>query len=195
MRQAPLNLKRARQKGFVMAMLLALIVIMGIMLMKGIPAISTEVQRENEAELIYRGESIAKAIRLFAAKTGRYPIQLTELDSVRPRILRKIYKDPMTVEGEWDLVYAVQPGASGDTHNLPIVGLKSKSQKDSFKIYNGKTIYSDWIFSATNNLLGQPGAPNSGGINPNPNPTPAGGGEKGGGQDTGGGSGKGGGKG
>ncbi len=139
-----------------MAMLLALIAIMGILLMKGIPAIYTEVQRYREAELIFRGESIAKAIRVFAAKSGRYPNSLSELATVRPRIIRKIYKDPMTETGEWDLIYAVQPGATGDTRSLPIVGVKSKSQKDSFKVYNNKTIYSDWAFTATSNLLGLP---------------------------------------
>jgi type II secretory pathway pseudopilin PulG len=147
---------RKGQRGFVMAMLMALITIMGIMLIKGIPAITTEVQREHEAELIFRGESIAKAIRIFAARSGRYPNALMELEMVKPRIIRKIYKDPMTESGEWDLLYAVQPGATGDTHSLPIVGVKSKSQKNSFKIYNNKTIYSDWAFSATSNLLGVP---------------------------------------
>lgn len=147
---------RNGQRGFVMAMLLALITIMGILLMKGIPAITTEVRREQEAELIFRGESIAKAIRIFAAKSGRYPMSLAELDTVKPRIIRKIYKDPMTESGEWDMIYAVQPGATGDTRSLPIVGVKSKSQKDSFKVYNNKTIYSDWAFTATSNLLGLP---------------------------------------
>lgn len=147
---------RNGERGFVMAMLMALITIMGILLMKGIPAITTEVQREQEAELIFRGESIAKAIRIFAAKSGRYPTTLAELETVKPRIIRKVYKDPMTESGEWDLIYAVQPGVSGDTHSLPIVGVRSKSQKDSFKIYNNKTIYSDWAFSATSNLLGLP---------------------------------------
>lgn len=154
--RTPRKRLRAGQRGFVMAMLLALITIMGILLMKGIPAISTEVQREQEAELIFRGESIAKAIRIFAAKSGRYPMTLAELETIKPRIIRKVYKDPMTESGEWDFIYAVQPGATGDTRSLPIVGVKSKSQKDSFKIYNNKTIYSDWAFSATSNLLGLP---------------------------------------
>lgn len=155
-----------------MAMLLALITIMGILLMKGIPAISTEVQREHEAELIFRGESIAKAIRVFAAKSGRYPMSLAELDTVKPRIIRKIYKDPMTESGEWDMIYAVQPGVTGDTRSLPIVGVRSKSQKDSFKVYNNKTIYSDWAFTATSNLLGLPaGVP---GASEPPRPSEAG---------------------
>ena len=173
------DLSFRRQRGFIMAMLMALITIMGILLMKGIPAITTEVQREKEAELIFRGESIAKGIRLFAAKNGRYPSNLTELDTVRPRIIRKLYRDPMTEDGEWDLVFAVQPGAPGDTHNLPIVGVKSKSQKDSFKIYNQKTLYSEWVFSATSNLLGQPG-----GL---PNPAGSGSEQGGGSPDSGGG--------
>ena len=155
-RCVPRTAFRKGQSGFIMAMLLALITIMGILLMKGIPAISTEVQREQEAELIFRGESIAKAIRTFAAKSGRYPMRLAELETVKPRIIRRIYKDPMTESGEWDLLYAVQPGVSGDTRSLPIVGVKSKSQKDSFKTYNNKTIYSDWAFTATSNLLGLP---------------------------------------
>ncbi|MBL0311195.1 MAG: hypothetical protein IPP78_00490 [Holophagaceae bacterium] len=167
-----------------MAMLLALITIMGILLMKGIPAITTEVQREQEAELIFRGESIAKAIRIFAAKSGRYPMSLMELDTVKPRIIRKIYKDPMTESGEWDLIYAVQPGVTGDTRSLPIVGVKSKSPKDSFKVYNSKTIYSDWAFTATSNLLGLPtGVPG-----PSTPTSPGGSGKDSGSQDNGGGT-------
>ncbi len=166
-RRALRTFDRKGQRGFVMAMLLALITIMGILLMKGIPAITTEVQREQEAELIFRGESIAKAIRIYAAKSGRYPNALAELGTVKPRIIRKIYTDPMTESGEWDLIYAVQPGATGDTQSLPIIGVKSKSQKDSFKIYNLKTIYSDWAFTATSNLLGLP----AGVAGPSPAPT------------------------
>ena len=154
--RAPGTNLRTGQRGFVMAMLMALITIMGILLMKGIPAITAEVQREQEAELIFRGESIAKAIKIFAQKSSRYPMALTELETIRPRIIRKIYKDPMTESGEWDLIYAVQPGATGDTRSLPIVGVRSKSPKDSFRIYNNKTIYSDWAFMATSNLLGLP---------------------------------------
>lgn len=175
-RSLPAQSHARSQRGFVMVMLLALITIMGILLMKGIPAITTEVRREQEAELIFRGESLAKGIRLYAAKTGHYPNDLEELEKVRPRIIRKIYKDPMTESGEWDLIYAVQPGVSGDTRSLPIVGVKSKSQLDSFKTYNQKTIYSDWAFSATNNLLGLPagqpqppgpaGSPDAGGGKP-----------------------------
>lgn len=63
----------------------------------------------------------------------------------------------MTPNGEWDLVTAVAAGASGDTTGLPIAGVRSRSQRDSIKMYKGKTMYSDWVFSAADNILGIPG--------------------------------------
>ncbi len=177
---------RNSQRGFMLAMLMAFITATGILLTKAMPSVIAEVQRDNEEELIFRGEAIRNAIRKYKAKTGAYPVNLDDLVKVKPRILRRMYKDPMTQEGDWDLVTAVQPGASGDLTGLPIVGVRSKSMKDSFKIYYGKTLYNDWVFSAADDLLGisselkslapgmlpnvPPGAvPNS---NPTPNPGP-----------------------
>ena len=156
MRMQRLNGGR-RQRGYIMVMLLGLMTVMGILLMKAMPYVVAEVQRDLEDELVFRGESIARAIRLYQARTGMYPTSLDTLIKVRPPILRKVYKDPMTPDGEWNLVTAVQAGASGNTAGLPIVGVRSKSQRDSYKVYKGKTIYSDWVFSASDNLLGIPG--------------------------------------
>jgi type II secretory pathway pseudopilin PulG len=143
-------------------MLLIFITSLGIFLTMALPRVATEIQRDQEAELIYRGESIANAIRLYKAKTGGYPLNLEDLTKLRPRIIRKLYLDPMTREGphegEWDLITAVQPGASGDKTGLPIVGVKSHCPKDSFATYHDKTLISDWTFSAADNLLGIPGA-------------------------------------
>jgi type II secretory pathway pseudopilin PulG len=145
-------------RGFILAMLLAIIVAMGILLTAAQPSVSTEVQRDQEAELIFRGEAIAAAIRTYRARTGGYPLKLDDLVKVRPPVLRKVYTDPMTPSGEWEFITAVDPGVSGDTTGLPIVGVRSKCQKDSFKVYQGKTLVSDWTFSAAGNLLGTPGA-------------------------------------
>ncbi len=147
-----------RERGFILAMLLAIIVAMGILLTAALPSIKTEVQRDQEAELIFRGEAMAAGIRAYRAKTGGYPLSLEDLGKMRPPVVRRIYKDPMSQEGDWDLITAVQPGASGDTTGLPIVGVKTKVQENSFRVYNGKTLTSDWAFSAAGNLLGVPGA-------------------------------------
>ncbi|BDU74601.1 type II secretion system protein [Mesoterricola silvestris] len=146
------------ERGFILAMLLAIIVAMGILLTALLPSAHAEIQRDQEAELIFRGEALAAGIRAYRAKTGGYPLSLEDLGKMRPPVVRKVYKDPMSREGEWDLITAVQPGASGDTSGLPIVGVKTKVQENSFRIYNGKTLTSDWAFSAAGNLLGVPGA-------------------------------------
>ncbi len=73
---------------------------------------------------------------------------------IRPRILRQKYKDPMTADGQWELITQVQPGASGNKDGLPIVGVRSRSMLDSFRIYQNKTLLHDWVFTADQNLLG-----------------------------------------
>jgi len=147
---------RGRDRGFILAMLLAVITAMGILLTIALPNIKAQVQREEEAELVFRGEAIAGAIRTYKARTGGYPLSLADLGKLTPRIIRRIYTDPMTPDGEWALITAVQPGASGDTTGLPIVGVRSKCMKDSFRIYKGKSLISDWTFSGGDNLLGMP---------------------------------------
>jgi len=169
---------RRGERGFILAMLLGFCAVMGILLMKGIPAVNVEVQREMEDELIFRGEHLARSIRTYQAKTGGYPSALEDLNKIKPRLVREVdLKDPMNPKGEWDLVFAVQAGASGNTTGLPIVGVKSKVEKDSFKVYKGKSIYNEWAFLATDSLFNLPGS------------TPAGGGRVGsGGSGQGGGS-------
>jgi type II secretory pathway pseudopilin PulG len=141
-----------------MALALAMAVVMGLMLMKIGPAVAAEVQRENESELIFRGEALAVALRTYAAKTGRYPTDLEEVMKYRPRILRQKYKDPMTPDGQWEFITQVQPGTSGSTEGLPIVGVRSKSTANGIHIYQNKELVHDWEFSAVQNLLGVPDA-------------------------------------
>jgi type II secretory pathway pseudopilin PulG len=145
---------RTRQRGFTMALALAVAVVMGLMLMKARPAVGAEVQRENESELIFRGEAIANALKIYATKTGKYPKDLDEVMKLRPHVLRQKYKDPMTASGEWDFVTQVQPGASGNKEGLPIVGVRSKSTANGIHIYQNRTLVRDWLFSADQNLLG-----------------------------------------
>ncbi len=173
---------RSAERGYILALLLAICAVMGILLMKGIPAVNVEVQRELEDELIFRGEHLAKAIRAFQARTGGYPSSLEELNKIKPRLAREVdFKDPMNPRGDWDLVFAVQAGASGNTTGLPIVGVKSKIEKDSYRVYRMKSIYSDWAFLATDSLFNLPASPPAGGGRvgspADPSPTPEGGGK------------------
>ena len=115
---------RAGQRGYILALLLGMATVMGILLLKAIPTVRSEVQRDAEEELIFRGESLAKGIRLYRARTGAYPMELEDLLKQRPAVVRRLYRDPLNPTGEWDLVTAVQPGPGGDTRGLPIVGVR-----------------------------------------------------------------------
>ena len=161
---------RRSERGFTMALLLAVAVVMGIMLMAAEPKLEAMVQRENESELIFRGEAIANALKIYKAKSGRYPQKLEDLMKVSPRILRQPYKDPMTKDGEWEYVYQVQPGATGDTTGLPFVGVRSKCMKDSVHMYQNRTLVHDWVFTAEPNILGLPGGGGGKGGAPGPGP-------------------------
>ena len=96
--------------GYAMAALLVGMSVMAIMLSMALPVWQTAVKREREAELVFRGEQYAHAIELFSRRNGGFPPSLDVL--VQGRYLRKLYKDPMTKEGDFQPVYfgQVLPG-------------------------------------------------------------------------------------
>ena len=88
-----------------MAALLVGMAVMSIMLSVALPVWRTAVQREREAELIFRGEQYAYAIELFQRRNGGYPPSLDVLEKTRS--IRRLYKDPMT-GGNFQPVYLGQ---------------------------------------------------------------------------------------
>jgi type II secretory pathway pseudopilin PulG len=93
--------------GYAMAALLVTMSVMGIALGVALPTWRSMVQREREAELIFRGEQYAQAIALFNRRTGGFPTSLTALRD--GRYIRQLYKDPMT-GGDFQPVYLGQVG-------------------------------------------------------------------------------------
>jgi len=112
------------QRGYAMAALLVSIGVMMVVMTVAMPVWRTQAQREKEAELIFRGEQIARAINLYMRKMGggNYPPSLDVL--VQGRFLRKKYKDPMTKDGEWDVILAAGgvPGQGGQPQQTPGIG-------------------------------------------------------------------------
>lgn len=95
-----------------MAALLVAIAVLTVMLSVAMPVWRHEMQREREAELVFRGEQYVRAIDLFQRKyAGALPPTIDLL--VTERFLRKKYKDPMVEDGEFRIVAAgaqQQPG-------------------------------------------------------------------------------------
>ena len=97
-------------RGYAMAALLVALSVMGIMLGAALPAWRTMVQREREAELVFRGEQYMQAIGLFSRRNGGFPTSLNVLRD--GRYIRKLYRDPIT-NGDFQPVYLGQIPAGG----------------------------------------------------------------------------------
>lgn len=103
------------QRGYAMAALLVSIGVMMLLMSVAMPVWRHQAQREKEAELIFRGEQYARAVNHYQRKMGpgNFPQSIDVL--VQQRFLRKKYKDPMTEDGEFDIIPvggATQPGQS-----------------------------------------------------------------------------------
>jgi len=143
-----------RQAGVTFLVLLFAIAIGGIALSGAAVVWQMEVRREKEKELLFVGEEFRRAIASYANTSpgGRrdYPAKLEDLllDKRFPmpvRHLRRIYRDPLTADGEWTLIR--QQGR--------IIGVASKSLEKPIKIaglgtmqsdFEGAKTYAEWRF-------------------------------------------------
>jgi len=104
------------EQGFTLVAILAIMAVMAIMLTVAVQTASFSVKREKEAELIFRGNQIVEAIRLFRARNGRFPNSLVELAKANPRVVRKAWADPVTGRTDWVPIFV---GQEGTTAALP----------------------------------------------------------------------------
>lgn len=170
-------------RGYAMVALLVSLAVMSVLMSVALPVWRQEMRREMEAELIFRGEQYARAIELYQRKyPGAFPPNLDVL--VEQRFLRKKYSDPMTADGEFQLLYAATApgppgrgavpsvggrGASGAPPGTAgaaaarggIIGVASKSEEASIKVYKGRTRYNEWqfIYAAVSQRPGGPAGP------------------------------------
>jgi len=105
---------RAAESGYAMAALLVALAVMSVLMSAMLPAWRHQAQREKEAELIFRGEQYVRAIQLWERRMGpgSRPPSIDIL--VQQKFLRRKYKDPMTADGEFQLIYAgLNPAPAG----------------------------------------------------------------------------------
>ncbi|HYO12221.1 MAG TPA: type II secretion system protein [Thermoanaerobaculia bacterium] len=199
--------QRRGEAGYNLVILIVAITILNILLALSLPLWSTAIRREKEEELIFRGIQYAEAIRIFFNKHQQYPTRLEELIKREPRTLRQLWKDPMTEDGQWGLIFhgqqgqqplrppgqppragrPLQPQPEGQDETEdgedpdgrespfgprkgeevavgPIVGVYSKSGKESIMTFFGKERYDEWRFTV-DILTQQQGLPrNEGGV-------------------------------
>jgi type II secretory pathway pseudopilin PulG len=97
--------------GFTLVGVVVAIAILTILVAAIGPSISAVMQRDREAELIFRGRQYARAIVLFQRRFGRLPGSLKELAESRPHTVRRLWKEPMCNCDDWHLIIAGTPDA------------------------------------------------------------------------------------
>ncbi|MBI5234875.1 MAG: type II secretion system protein [Deltaproteobacteria bacterium] len=140
--------------GFTYLTALFMITVMGIALASAGQVWSTAAKREKEAELLFKGDQIRKAIGGYyeespGAKT--YPRTLEDLINdkrwpVVKKHLRKLYTDPMTGKADWELIKAADGGIMGVKSRSARHAYKRKGFSQALQGLEGKTKYSEWAF-------------------------------------------------
>ncbi len=98
-----------QNQGYIMIMLVILLTVLSIGLMVAVPVWQTQIQREKEEELIFRGRQYVEAVRLYQLKNpGRFPKTLRVL--AEKKCIRKLYRDPMSSHGEWNIILHQEGG-------------------------------------------------------------------------------------
>lgn len=111
-----------KDQGYIILLLMFSVFVISIGLLVAVPVWQTQIQREKEEELIFRGKQYVEAIRLFQQKKpGAFPREFDEL--LEEKCIRQLYKDPMTEEGSWNVIL-LAPG-------LPARGAQPARQRTS----------------------------------------------------------------
>ncbi len=95
----------SREAGYNLVVLMIAITVMTAMLAAVLPMVSQEIRRDKEEELVFRALQYVEAIRIFQIRYQRLPNKLSELVEVKPRCIRQLWKDPMTKDGKWGLIF------------------------------------------------------------------------------------------
>ncbi len=101
------------QKGYILLLLMFAVFLITLGLMLAMPVWETQVLREQEEELIFRGKQYMEAVRLYQSKNpGQFPRSFDEL--LEEKCIRRLFSDPLTEDGIWNVILLTQrPSPAG----------------------------------------------------------------------------------
>lgn len=150
-RMAPVSIPGSRCHGFTYPVVLGLLLTLSISAAVGVELASTQARREKEAELLFRGQAYAAAIRAYyLAVPGqkRYPPSLEDLlrdpRFAHRRHLRALYQDPFGKD--WLLIRAPDGGIAGVASGSRQTPLKKAGFVPEFKHFEAANSYREWQF-------------------------------------------------
>lgn len=156
-----------RQAGLTYLTVLFVIAVAGIMLANTGIAWSQAGQRERELDLLFVGNEYRQAIMLFYERTPgtikRYPARLEDLltDSrYNPpqHYLRKLYRDPVINQKQWDIIIAPEGGIMGVQSLSNGKPIKTTGFDEVNISFEGAASYSSWKFTYVPQAVIQPQA-------------------------------------
>ncbi|MCD4675290.1 MAG: hypothetical protein K8S18_04745 [Desulfobacula sp.] len=142
-------------KGFTYPAALLLIIVVSVSLMVVQKQWSTIMKRDREKELFFRTSQIIQAIESYYQNSPggsqQYPSSLKVLlkDNRLPglkRHLRKLFKDPMTEDGDWGIVYDGKGRVKGIFSRSQDEPIKKAGFPKAYKSFENKKKYSEWKF-------------------------------------------------
>lgn len=162
-----------RQKGALMAGVLAMLAISLIWSAVAFQAWIDVLRRDNEAEMIFRAEEIVRAIQRYRRDHGgQGPLKLKDLLEPSPKrsyYLRREYDDPLVRDGKWGLLHMgpggtiIDPHAQAEDGGLGLLGAGLTSETSGAgldqALGQGQTVAGSQLGQA--GLLGGIGNPNS----------------------------------
>lgn len=113
MNQAQTRSRESNERGHLLVALMVLVACMLILLTVTGQSWTFITQRDREAEMIFRGEQYARALDFYRKEMGSYPLELKLLSQPGPhrhRYIRKLWKDPVSKDGKWGLLYLSPTG-------------------------------------------------------------------------------------
>jgi hypothetical protein len=147
----------SENKGYALLLAIIALNVLTILLLAARTLWETEIRRDLEEELIFRARQYVQAIEGYKKKNNNLdPKDFKTL--VEKKFLRKLYPDPLSDSGRWDVV--MQPKFTGNKtlmvvpeemvpqylYQARIVGVISTCPDDAFKVYRKKTKYNEWAF-------------------------------------------------
>lgn len=143
--------------GYVMIVLMIAVAVLTVFMLMAVPLWQTMMQREAEEELIFRARQYVSAIGFYVKSHNNLYPQNFEILHLE-KFLRRLYPDPVSVDGRWDMVF--KDTAAGESKYLVVpehlakayfsravlVGVCSTSPETSFREYRGKKKYNEWAF-------------------------------------------------
>jgi type II secretory pathway pseudopilin PulG len=100
--------RKRRDSGYALLLIMFFLALLVISMAAAGPTVLSSVQREREAEMVWRGKQYTRGIRMYYMKMQRFPTSLDDLTKPKTgiRFMRQAYKDPMNqVDGSWRLIY------------------------------------------------------------------------------------------